>query len=150
LTISNVTAQEAATAAAAERTVAAACVAQAERSAGRAQAGGGIKISGLPANLARLNATYAPTGAQVAGYPSLSAGLRKHIFRHPEDDMWTISGEPFDPAKRVAWAYIPAKGGPVPTGARTWRVYDGAKHVDGEVTATSTPPDASYTDGDWT
>ena len=87
-----------------------------------AQAGGGIAISGLPANLAVLNGTYAPTGGQVAGYPSFSAGPTKHLYRHPELDQWHISSKPFDPATNACVANIPAAGGPVPTGARAWRV----------------------------
>ena len=113
----------------------------------RPQAGGGVKISGLPANLAEFNATYPPTGGRVAGYPSFSAGqasparllrLRpaRHLYRHPEDDEWRLRNKPFDPATGACAAHIPAARGPVPTGARAWRVYDGkGGWVDAEVTA---------------
>ena len=98
-----------------------------------AQAGGGIAISGLPANLAHLNATYAPTGDLVAGYPSFSAGPTKHLHRHPALDEWQISPEPFDRAQTACFARIPAAAGPVPTGARAWRVFLGG--VNGWYTA---------------
>jgi hypothetical protein len=99
------------------------------------QAGGGIAISGLPAVNAEFNATYAPTGEQVAGYPAFSAGPTMHLFRHPEADQWQLSFKPFDPAVTGAWARIPAAAGPVPTGAGAWTVWDGAKYVEAEVTA---------------
>jgi hypothetical protein len=100
-----------------------------------AQAGGGIAVSGLPANRAKYNATYAPTGAQVAGYPSFSAGPRKHLFRHPVGDVWRLSKKPFDSAVRGYCAWIPAAGGPVPTGVRAWRVHTGGEWVTAEVAA---------------
>ena len=97
--------------------------------------GGGIAISGLLANqAAHLNATYAPTGELVGGYPSFSAGPTRHLFRHPEDDAWRLSGKPFDPAVIACVATIPAAGGTVPTSARDWRVSDGKKLVEHEVT----------------
>jgi hypothetical protein len=86
------------------------------------QLSGGIAISGLPANLAFLNATYAPTGELVAGYPAYSAGPEKHLYRHPEEEEWQINDEPFDPATDSCCVYIHAAGGPVPTGARAWQV----------------------------
>jgi hypothetical protein len=100
-----------------------------------AQAGGGIALSGLPANINGFNATYAPTGALVEGFPAFSAGPTKHLFRHPEDDQWRLNIKPFDPAETGAFATIPAARGPVPTGARAWRVHGGANWVTGEVTA---------------
>ena len=87
------------------------------------QVGGGIEISGLPANLAPFNATYAPTGDLVAGYPSFSAGPTRHLHRHPEHDVWFLDVEPFDPAVDVCTAMIRAAGGPVPTGTRAWTVH---------------------------
>ena len=99
------------------------------------QAGGGIAVSGLPGNNAFYNATYAPTGGLVAGFPSFSAGPKKHLFRHPELDQWRISKKPFDPASTGCVANIRAAGGPVPTGARPWGVSDGTKLVDHDVTA---------------
>ena len=101
------------------------------------QAGGGIAISRLPANLAWLNVTYAPTGEQVEGYPAFSAGPEKHLFRYPEYDEWRLTSKPFDPAEtaRACFAKIPAAGGPVPTGARAWEVGDGARFDQHEVTA---------------
>jgi hypothetical protein len=100
------------------------------------QAGGGIEIIGLPVNLASCNATYAPTGALVHGYPSFSAGPTKHLFRHPETDMWQIMNKPFDPASTACLALIPTEGGPVPTGARAWKVHTGGDvFVELEVTA---------------
>jgi hypothetical protein len=106
----------------------------------RPQAGDGIAISGLPAvnDLAEFNATYAPTGAQVAGFQTFSAGPEKHLFRHPGRDEWHLSHEPFDPAATFSpWvAAFPAAGGPVPTGARAWRVADGrGVSVTADVTA---------------
>jgi hypothetical protein len=86
------------------------------------QAGGGIAVSGLLKNLAKFNATYAPTGNQIQGYPSFSAGPTRHLFRHPGDDEWQLGTKPFDPAVTACVAYIPAAGGPVPTGARVWSV----------------------------
>jgi hypothetical protein len=100
-----------------------------------AQAGGGIAISGMPANLADLNATYAPTGQLVEGFPSFSAGPRKHLYRPPEYDAWRLSDTPFDPAETGCVAWIPAAAGPVPTGACAWQVHDGEGWVTGEGTA---------------
>ena len=102
------------------------------------QAGGGIAISGLPAHRASLNATYAPTGALVEGYPAFSAGPTKHLFRHPGRDEWYLDTKPFDPAMDACAAKISAAGGPVPTGARAWKVGDGIRKggwVQREVTA---------------
>jgi hypothetical protein len=99
------------------------------------QLGGGIAISGLPANLAFLNATYAPTGELVAGYPSFSAGPEKHLFHHPGTDHWCLSNKPFDPATDSCCAYIHAAGGPVPTGTRAWQVWTVVGTVSAEVTA---------------
>jgi hypothetical protein len=99
-------------------------------------AGGGIAISGLPADVADFNATYAPTGALVDGYPTFSAGPDKHLFRHPEVDQWQLSDEPFDPATDACLAKTPVAGGPVLTGARAWEVADGGEWVvEHEVTA---------------
>jgi hypothetical protein len=95
------------------------------------QASGGIAISGLPDNRAVFNATYAPTGERVAGYPSFSAGPRQHLCRHPERDEWWLASKPFPRVGRIR-AKIPAAGGPVPTGARAWTVSDRAG---GSVTA---------------
>jgi hypothetical protein len=50
----------------------------------------GIVISDLPANLAKYNATYEPTGALIAGYPAFAAGPDKHLFRHPEFERWIL------------------------------------------------------------
>jgi hypothetical protein len=84
-----------------------------------AQAAGGIAISGLPRFGLAYNGTYAPTGELVQGYPSFSAGPTGHLFRHPGRDEWHLkAGKPFDPAETACVAYIPAAGGPVPTGAR--------------------------------
>jgi hypothetical protein len=101
----------------------------------RAQAGGGIAISGLPARLAVFNATYAPTGALIEGFPSYAAGPTRHLFRRPMNGEWHLSYEPFDPATNACFARIAAAGGPVPTGARVWRVGDGVKWFDAEATA---------------
>jgi hypothetical protein len=101
-------------------------------------------ISGLPGRpgaanplgrLARFNGTYSPTGDQVQGYPSFSAGPTKHLFRHPELDEWHLWAKPFDPADSACVACIPAAGGPVPTGPRAWTVAVGGKAVEHEVTA---------------
>jgi hypothetical protein len=103
-----------------------------------AQTGGGIAISGLPAinGLASLNATYAPTGQLVAGFPSFSAGPRMHLFRHPEDDAWRLDPKPFDPETTACAAWIPAAAGHVPTGARAWMVaLGGGNWGEHEVTA---------------
>ena len=89
----------------------------------------------MPANQAKFNATYAPTEGLVHGYPSFSAGPKKHLYRHPELDDWHVMNQPFDPAVIGCLARIPAARGPVPTGARPWTVYDGAKWVQHEVTA---------------
>ena len=101
-----------------------------------AQAGGGIAISGLPAHLAFLNVTYAPTGALVEGYPSYAAGPRTHLYRHPGRDAWHLGSKPFDPATTACAAAIAAVGGPVPTGARAWKVLFGPGNW-GEAEATA-------------
>jgi hypothetical protein len=82
-----------------------------------------------------LNATYAPTGALIGGFPSYAASPEKHLHRHPKNDKWHLSDEPFDPATAACAAWIAAAGGPVPTGARAWRVAVGGKFVEAEVTA---------------
>jgi hypothetical protein len=94
-----------------------------------------MAISGLPPGRAAYNATYAPTGALLEGYPAFSAGPNKHLFRHPRLDLWQLSDKPFDPADNACSASVPAARGPVPTGARAWTVWVGAKWVDAEVTA---------------
>ena len=71
----------------------------------------------------------------VDGYPAFSAAPDKHLFRHPQYDRWQLSDEPFDPATNACFAKIPAAGGPVPTGARTWMVHTGGNYVEAEVTA---------------
>jgi hypothetical protein len=50
----------------------------------------GIVISDLRANLAKYNATYAPTGALVVGYPAFAAGPDKHLFHHPKFGKWIL------------------------------------------------------------
>jgi hypothetical protein len=101
-----------------------------------AQAAGGIAISGLPANLAHRNGTYAPTGEHVDGYPSFSAGPGKHLFRHPGRDAWHLTNKPFHPGRTDCFARIPAAGGPVPTGTRAWTSgLDGGKWTERELTA---------------
>jgi hypothetical protein len=57
-----------------------------------------------------------------------------HLYRHPKHDTWHLSPDPFDPADDACVAKIPAVSGPVPTGARAWRVWDGADWVDAGVT----------------
>ena len=100
------------------------------------QAAGGIAISGLPANLAHRNVTYAPTGELVDGYPAFSAGPTKHLYRDPGRDAWHLRSKPFDPASAGCAAMIPAARGPVPTGPRAWTVHLGdGELVECEVTA---------------
>ena len=112
------------------------------------QAGGSIAISGLPANLnvtaplegrARsfdfYTVTYAPTGEQIECFPAYSAGLEKHLFRHPDDDEWHLTDTPFDAADHDCYAYITAGGDPVPMGKRALEVWDGDTFVDTELTA---------------
>jgi hypothetical protein len=102
--------------------------------AAAAQAGGGIAISGLPANIAWFNATYAPTGELVEGYPIYTAGDKRYLFRHPKDHLWYLKNGPFDPAVTDGVAFVAAPEGPVPTGARTWLVHTGGEWVDAEAT----------------
>jgi hypothetical protein len=79
---------------------------------------------------------YAPTGEQVEGYPSFSAGPTRHLFRHTGRDRWCLSTKPFDPANFASVAWIPAAAGPVPTGARAWTVHTGGNvWAEAEVTA---------------
>ena len=82
-----------------------------------------------------LNATYAPTGALIEGFPSYAAGPEKYLHRHPKNDEWHLSDEPFDPSEANCAAWIAAAGGPVPTSARAWQFWDGEKFVDAEATA---------------
>ena len=63
---------------------------------GSGVAGNGIVISDLPAKLVKYNATYAPTGALVAGYPAFAAGPDKYLFRHPEFERWILQPRTFD------------------------------------------------------
>ena len=81
----------------------------------RTRANNGIVISGLPANLAKYNATYAPTGALVVGYPAFAAGPDKHLFRHPEFGSWILQPRTFDPTTPTGVAHVPSVAGPVPT-----------------------------------
>ena len=97
--------------------------------------GGGIAISGLPADLAEYNATYVPTGRLIQGFPSFFAGPKRHLFRHPADDEWRLTYDPCDPAETACVAHIPAAGGPVPTGARAWMVAVDDEWVTAELTA---------------
>jgi hypothetical protein len=85
--------------------------------------------------MVRFNAAYARTGALVEGFPSYSAGPKKHLYRHPGLDKWHLSDTPFDPAETGCRASIPAAGGPVPTGARAWEVFAGGEWVTAEVAA---------------
>jgi hypothetical protein len=66
------------------------------------------------------------------------AAATHYLFRHPERDLWYLHHAPFDPAtfsQIVSTAHVIAAGnGPVPTGARTWRVRTGGKWVSAEVT----------------
>jgi hypothetical protein len=129
LTVTELSAEEVAAMAAAER---AAAVGQSTRCAG------GIAITRLPASSAVFNATYARTGKLIDGYPAYAAGPNMHLFHDPSDDTWTLSASPFNPAKpggASSFAYIPSAGGILPTGPRAWNVHDGAEWVDGEVTA---------------
>jgi hypothetical protein len=113
----------------------------------RLQTGGGIEISGMPADLDSFNATYTPTGKQVGGYPAYAVTAPKlvvvekpavathHLFRHPEREQWHLHNAPFDPAIILGnVAMISEEGGPVPTGARTWRVCTGGNWVSVELT----------------
>ena len=102
----------------------------------------GIAISGMPVDRARFNATYAPTGEQVDGYPSFSADSTTHLYRHPGLDQWRLASKPFDPAATACAAKILAAGGPVPTGAQAWRVALGGGKW-GEVQVTARQVDAA-------
>ena len=98
--------------------------------------GGSIVVSRLPADqgLGVYNATCAPTGQLVEGYPAYAAGTVRHLFLHPEDEMWQISYT-FDPEVVGFFvARIRARGGPLPTGTRTWRVFTDAGFADTELT----------------
>ena len=75
----------------------------------------GIVISDLPANLAKYNATYAPTGALVAGYPAFAAGPGKYLFRHPEFERWILQPRTFDPTTPTGVTHIPYVAGLVAT-----------------------------------
>ena len=74
-----------------------------EASRGSGVTDNGIVISGLPANLAKYNATYAPTGALVAGYPAFAASPDKHLFRHPEFGSWILQPGSSTPRRPLAW-----------------------------------------------
>ena len=87
--------------------------------AGGLQAGGGIAISGLPAELAGFNATFASTGGLVEGFPVYAAGRDTQLLRDPRHDTWVLSHAPFDPAVTAGLVWIPAARGPVPAGQRT-------------------------------
>ena len=78
---------------------------------------------------------YRRTREEVDGHPCFASAAGQHLFRHPEDDRWCLCIKPFDPAEKTCFAWIAAAGGPVPTGARVWRVGDGVKWFDAEATA---------------
>ena len=92
-------------------------------------------ISGLPAKRGAFNAVYRRTREQIDGHPCFASAAGHHLFRHPQTDQWNLRFGPFDPATNACAAWIAAAGGPVPTGARAWRVYDGREWGGGELTA---------------
>jgi hypothetical protein len=93
-------------------------------------------ISGLPADFAEYNTTYAPAEASAGGYPGYASVAGQHLcYAASPHDQWVLDSKRFDPADNTCVAGIPAAGGPVPTGAQAWWVHDGAKWVDAEVTA---------------
>ena len=97
------------------------------------QAGGCIEVSGLPEDLAQLNGGYRREGS-AGGRAAYKSRKGKHLFWHPKGDKWFLSYTPFDPAKPGGIANIAVRGGPVPAGARAWRVHTGGKYVDRELT----------------
>ena len=97
------------------------------------QAGGCIEIGGLPHELAGCNGRYRREGS-AGGRAAYKNRKGKHLFWHPEEDEWTLSSKPFDPAEDGGVAYIAARGGPVPAGARAWTVDTGGEWVDVELT----------------
>lgn len=83
---------------------------------------GGIAVSGLPAKLAKYNATYAPTGATFGGMPSFKSVGGLHLYYDEEDDgTWNLNDEP----DGAGDAMLATGTGPVPLGARTWQAWDG-------------------------
>jgi hypothetical protein len=92
-------------------------------------------VSGLPQDQAGLNGRYRRDGS-AGGRAAYKSRKGKHLFWHPEEDQWRLASNPYDPAKKgsIAFANIAARGGPVPTGARAWRVVAGGKFVDRELT----------------
>ena len=77
---------------------------------------------GLPAKLAKYNATYAPTGATSGGLPSFKSVGGLHLYYDEEDDgTWNLNDEP----DGAGDAMLAVGAGPVPLSARTWQAWDG-------------------------
>ena len=99
------------------------------------QAGGCIEVGGFPQDLAELNGGDRQEGSSAGGRAAYKNRKGQHLFWHPEEDEWHLSPKPFDPAEDGCTAYIAARrGGPVPSGARAWRVAVGGEFVDRELT----------------
>jgi hypothetical protein len=98
------------------------------------QANGCIEVSGFPQDRAELNGRYRREGSSTGGRAADKSRKGQHLFWHPETDRWLLSSNPYDPAKKDSVAFIAARGGPVPAGARAWSVFTGGKWVDRELT----------------
>jgi hypothetical protein len=115
------------------------------------QAGGCIKVSGLPQDRAGLNGRYRREGS-AGGRAAYKNQKGQHLFWHPEADEWLLSSIPYDPAEKTCVAFIGARGGPVPAGARAWRVFTGGEWVDRELTVREEDAPAGWeceVDGTW-
>ena len=67
------------------------------------------------------------------GWPVLKNARGMYCYRHTPLDKWLLRNM-FRPDSGVHNGDIVAKEGPLPVGARTWRVWDGGKFVDGTLT----------------
>ena len=63
------------------------------------------------------------------GWPVLKNASGRYCYRYTPTDVWNLNSE-FTPDKDHCSAHVVAKGGPLPVGAHTWKVYDSSKWVD--------------------
>ena len=58
-----------------------------------------------------------------------------YCYRHTPKDQWLLRRK-LDPDAAVCSAYIAAREGPLPVGARTWRVTEGSGFYGRTITVT--------------
>ena len=73
------------------------------------------------------------------GWPVLKNANGRYCYRYSDGDQWLLTDE-FNPSSSVCSACIAAQEGPLPVGARAWRIADGkGGWMDGGCMLTVTP-----------